>query len=48
MPEAAPLEVSSIGSRYSLGRSGSVVDSLGVGGIGRTKTLIRAMSPAVR
>ena len=47
-PEAALLCVSATGMEYFLSSLGFVVDSDGVGGTGRAKTLILASSPAVR
>lgn len=47
-PEAARLEVSATGVVYLGERLGWVVDCDGVGGTGRTNTLILASSPAVK
>lgn len=44
----APSRVSGLGMVYLDGRDGSVVDLSGVSGIGMTKSLLRAWSPAVR
>ena len=46
--ETAPSCVSGWGVNCLDGKDGCVVDSSGVSGIGRTKSLLRAWSPAVR
>lgn len=48
MPDAALSLVRTTGVVYFLDKDGCVVDFEGVGGTGRTKTLIFASSPAVK